>query len=1162
MDFTPASQNGVKPVDQLYSKPSPHLLIANTNTTGFGQGVYVKCINTAPYPKDVPAEFFATVYASGNSVTQTILKPGINAKQYHYGGVSATLNAFEDTPLGDRLVFVVGSNTTTNALTSGTALKTIAGDLDIGFVFPNQDLLAPYNENDNGIGTWTWIVLTEGPYSTATNTIIDNLVGAGAAFLADGWVLTTSTTSTQTTFEPVGDPIETVSIGTSTFVGATATVYLHDIPTGTNILSVYWPGESKWEGFRTTMTNAISVAPGIPLGKPITISVSPYPAVVDEPVTFRATTTASSAIMNGSKEDWYFNTVDRGYSYFTGTSTVFTTTFATTATETVFGRWNGGLLNGNYYIGQDSNTLTLPVNERGVLYTSLSLSASPNPTNSHYPFNLTVQLNTSTIFTGTTVSISGNSNGVKTTTSITTSSPFYSTSSFSVYNTGTQVGYSPSPGVYTIRHQQGEVSTTSKTVISTATSTSTSTVRILNVIGYVDNVTITNNTVSTTIVTTTSTNYENPYSVPNLQGYPEGMSVYITITGNNPWTYQTNTLLEGFTFKSSGYWWVIKPPVITIGNSQNYTGSIIPINVPAGQNPSTATLVSGYFNFYSGQALTTQTTTATTLTTVSKSQVNSTFIINTNTTLINNISTFNVPANVLSTGTYTFSAVWQGTTVTPKYYPITSNTIQEVLLPVLPTTTTASISPSTITYFTSSATAINNNISNTVTVTGGYSTHPPTGIITISDSITGFITTGTLTTGSNAISISNINWTPSVTVLSPGTRQLIISYGGDDYNLSSSTSTSLTINQSPAFVYLGNQGYISTGSLAGYFVGPIQVNAKFGNASVAPATVTFHAGNQTFDANVVNGVATISTGDFNYYGQTWSVTYPTNAYYSGANTVTMPAKQSPNISVMVDSRQVTYNRNANPNLPPNQTPITEDFFKYVAPNWTVQGYWDAFYNPSYQYPELGNEIGLTTGTYIALENQWVIFSIDKVLEVPNQYNIDQTVTINYYQNPTQTNDSPPPATRPFIGTNVNGWDFMHTYTFTVTNAGGTIAIPKYLSLPNPPYSDPRYVNHPVNMSPGNHQYSIAGTFIDSTISTTTDYMTVTGPYNPVFVHGGIITANGYGRGFTGVIVDIIYSGNNILGPTYFRAYGDGGNPGLGEPPLPAGTRSTSTFIIN
>jgi len=749
-------------------------------------------------------------------------------------------------------------------------------------------------------------------------------------------------------------------ISTSTWDTTTTNIlFTNSIPQNTTQIYATWPGELKYAP-KSTEFNPINVTviPGYVLHQPVTISAQPNPGVINENVTLQASSTASLAITNGSRIDWYANGSNIGYSNFNQGSSVFTTTFVTTGTESIYGYWNGGILNGEAYQGTPTNTISLPINNAANLYSTFTLSSSANPSSSSLPLTLTAQLNTTTIFTGTIVAFT----------------------------------------------------------INTVTSTAT---------------------------------------------------------------------------------------------------------------------------------------------------------------LINNVATLSIPAHTLSTGTYTISAQWEGTSIAPKYNPITSNTIIETLQPSLNTTATVSVSPTFISYYTSTATAINNVISTNITVTGKYSNHSPSGIVTLSDSIAGVISTATIS-GTNGISTATISWIPTIPTFAPGSRSLQVVYPGDAYNNPSSTSTTLTINQSPAYVYLGSQGYISTGSLAGYYVGSIQVNAKFGNASVAPSTVTFHAKNgstdvQTFTASVTNGLATITTGDFNYYGLTWSVTYPTNAYYTGTNSVTMPAKQSPNISVMVDTRQVTYNRNANPNLPPNQTPLPDYFFTDVAPNWTVQGLWDTFYNPqgvfpwfdsdSLPYPDLVT--GDFTGAYIALSNEWIIFNVDKVLDVPSQYNIDQTVTIKYYQNPTNSGG----ITRSFIGTNVSGWDLMHTYTFTVTNAGGTIGLPKYLTLPDPPYHiNASHPYHPINMSQSQGQYSVNGTYIDGSISTTTDYMTVTGPYNPVFVHGGIITRNvedSEPSGYTGCIVDIIYSGNSILGPSFFRAYGEGGYTGIiSEPPLPTGTRSTSTFIIN
>ena len=119
IEITLGSQNGIQPKDGLYTRPTPHLLIANTTSTYYLDNTYLRVINTAPYPKDVPVEFYC-----------------INV--------------------------------------------------------------------NNG------------------------------------------TTST-------------ISLGTATFYGATATLLTSELGTGTNTIYATWPGESRYEGFTTTMTNTIFV---------------------------------------------------------------------------------------------------------------------------------------------------------------------------------------------------------------------------------------------------------------------------------------------------------------------------------------------------------------------------------------------------------------------------------------------------------------------------------------------------------------------------------------------------------------------------------------------------------------------------------------------------------------------------------------------------------------------------------------------------------------------------------------------------------------------------------------------------------------------------------------------------------------------------------------
>jgi hypothetical protein len=684
-------------------------------------------------------------------------------------------------------------------------------------------------------------------------------------------------------------------ISTASWISTTTSqLFTINVPQNTTQIYATWPGELKYAPKSTEMNPInVSVIPGYILPEPVTISAQPNPGVINENVTLRASSTASVAITNGSRIDWYANGSNIGYSNFNQGSSVFTTTFVSTGTESIHGYWNGGILNGESYQGTPTNTISLAVNERGTLNSSLTLSVDPTISSSTIPFEIIVQLNTTTIFTGTTVTISGsrteNYNNI--TTSITTSTPTYSVSSSSVYSTGTQVGYI-SNGSWIYYHANGTTTSTSNTVISTASTTVTTTATVSNLIGYVNNITTASTVVSTTIVTTTSTTYQEQYGVPNRLGDPEGSSVYITITGNNPWTYSTNIQLLGFTFKSAGYWWTIAT------EPENNSGTIIPINVPPGHDPTTATLTSGYFNFYSGQALTTTVTTATTITTVSTSKLNSNYVINTTTSLINNTATITVPANTLVTGTYGINATWSGTTTAPKYYPINSNGNSIRLVEATNPSFNVTVTPSTFEYFDFLGNINTATISSTITVfnTSTNNAPAPTGTITLQDANGLTLGTGSLTSIDSTSSNSTITWNPyNINQLVGSNESLTVSYGGDTYYNTGTYYTPgiLTIEKLKPSLSLGNRNLIISGSNQGYWYGgsvDLYANFPVYSSSRAPSSVTFYIdGNAVGTSTVTFGTVSltnVSVTDNNYNSHVFTLGYSDTDLYSGTPSLT------------------------------------------------------------------------------------------------------------------------------------------------------------------------------------------------------------------------------------------------------------------------------------
>ena len=167
MEFSPASQNGIMPPDQLYTRLTPHLMVATSSSAYWSAGLTVKVINTAPYPKTIPV-------------------------------------------------------------------------------------------------------------------------------------------SIQSQFTPTGSTSSsTVTVGEGYFDGATATIFLTNLGTGTNLLSAHWPGESRYQGFDYTMTTAINVLPGVPLSGGLKLSVSPT-NYYGEPVNLTLTS-YNTPNLNGTTATIYSN---------------------------------------------------------------------------------------------------------------------------------------------------------------------------------------------------------------------------------------------------------------------------------------------------------------------------------------------------------------------------------------------------------------------------------------------------------------------------------------------------------------------------------------------------------------------------------------------------------------------------------------------------------------------------------------------------------------------------------------------------------------------------------------------------------------------------------------------------------------------------------------
>jgi hypothetical protein len=210
-------------------------------------------------------------------------------------------------------------------------------------------------------------------------------------------------------------------IGSGTWISTTTCqIRTSNVPVDTGAIYASWPGELKYAPKSTELnTIPVTIIPGYALGRAINMTATPNPVAVNENVTLRATTTASNAITNGSKIDWYANSINIGNSTFNSGASVFTATFASTGTQSIYGIWNGGLLNGSAYLSQQTaNTVSLEVNERQTLSGQLLLSANKSAITTAESITFTSILNTTTIVTGTTVTFIGGTSTGSTITSV------------------------------------------------------------------------------------------------------------------------------------------------------------------------------------------------------------------------------------------------------------------------------------------------------------------------------------------------------------------------------------------------------------------------------------------------------------------------------------------------------------------------------------------------------------------------------------------------------------------------------------------------------------------------------------------------------------------------------------------------------------------------
>jgi hypothetical protein len=599
----------------------------------------------------------------------------------------------------------------------------------------------------------------------------------------------------------------------------TTTVFANS---GTYSVQAVWHGGQIGGNFYATTSSTVTnltVLDGYTLTQPITLSPS-LVRVINEPLTVTAAVTTSSG-MRGTMT-FYANNLPLGTAQFnsaTNQAILTTTSIASSGSYAINALWSGGYIDDSrLYVGKTANTSTIFV-DAAQRFNSLIVTA--DATNLY-----------------ATVSAYDNFNG----------SNRGNVTFYDIIQTPT----------YT-------------TTVSTSTST------VANFAGT--------STMAVTGVTLPTTHYSSSLNSWILDSYPKVTVNYINsgdlnvgdrLTFFNPsqGTLGSNPLLaiasldivsidlpnKTLTLLGAN---TINPTTQAIFNSAgnpNYYSSVNQINLGS---PFPTTVKKGsVFVVVNTYTYSIQTTTSIS-TSVSYTSPG-TVVLGTVTNWTNNQAILPIPQNLLKAGNNNISASYAGTGVIPKYYPYNNS------VPAIVTITQAVITANPVNFYEHSidGSTINNTAYAPITITGTT----PTGTANLYDG-------ATLLSTINIASTSTFSWTPSTfNQIGAGTKTLTITYTGDRYNSTATTSTSFiaaTRRDTTMTLSISTSNAVSLNPLTFYANSAPTINVKTSSTYFSGQTIQFLQNNNIIGNGSVNGQTasvtiasmSLSTGTYIVKGQ-------------------------------------------------------------------------------------------------------------------------------------------------------------------------------------------------------------------------------------------------------------------------------------------------------
>ncbi|NYF91012.1 Ig-like domain repeat protein [Tunturiibacter empetritectus] len=250
--------------------------------------------------------------------------------------------------------------------------------------------------------------------------------------------------------------------------------------------------------------------------------------------------------------------------------------------------------------------------------------------------------------------------------------------------------------------------------------------------------------------------------------------------------------------------------------------------------------------------------------------------------------TVTITLNSLAVGQHTIFAIYGGSSIYAG--SISTTIVQKVQQAVTSGTLIASANPSIA--------GKSDTLTVSITSNGGV----PTGVVTFMD--------GTTVLGTAALNAQGV---ASFTVpsFSTGTHSITAVYGGDNNNLGTTPSLTLTVQQATTGVVLSTSGSPSTAGL------PVTLSATVtGNGSAPTGSVTFYDGSAALGSSPINaaGLGTISLSTLTVGPHTLTAAYSGDAY-NGTST-------SPAITQVVVKATTTTTLTASASTTPVGAPVT------------------------------------------------------------------------------------------------------------------------------------------------------------------------------------------------------------------------------------------------